>query len=69
MVRVVSASALVNLGTMPLGGLAAAWLGEQFGVRTAIALLAALHALASLSVLIGPYRPVRPLPDAPMPVR
>ena len=69
MARVVSASALVNLGTMPLGGLAAAWLGEQFGVRTAIALLAALHALASLSVLIGPYRPVRPLPDAPMPVR
>jgi len=69
MARVVSASALVNLGTMPLGGLAAAWLGEQFGVRSAIALLAALHALASLSVLIGPYRPGRPLPDAPMPVR
>jgi len=69
MARLVSASALVNLGTMPLGGLAAAWLGEQFGVRSAIALLAALHALASLSVLIGPYRPGRPLPDAPMPVR
>jgi len=28
--------------------------------------MAILHGLASLSVLIGPYRPGRPLPEEPM---
>lgn len=66
MARVVSASALINMGTMPLGGLAAGWLGTHLGVRRTIAAMAVLHGLASLPVLIGPYRPGRPLPEEPM---
>ncbi len=66
MARVVSAAALVNMGTMPLGGLAAGWLGDRLGVRATIAAMAGLHALVSLSVLCGPYRPGRPLPREPM---
>lgn len=68
MARVVSASALVNMGAMPLGGLCAGWLGDRLGVRATIAVLAGLHALASLSVLVGPYRLGRPLPEEPMPL-
>lgn len=66
MARVVSATGLLNMGMMPLGGLAGGWLGAHLGVRGAIAALAGLHALASLAVLVGPYRPGRPLPDRPM---
>ncbi|GAA1773853.1 hypothetical protein [Nostocoides vanveenii] len=51
---------------MPLGGLAAGWLGDRLGVRATIAVLAGLHALASLSVRVGPYRSGRPLPEEPM---
>lgn len=60
--RTMSASAFVNFGTMPLGGLAAGVLGSAMGVRPTIALMAALHVIASLAVHAGPYASGRDLP-------
>ncbi len=60
--RVVTASQVVNFGTMPLAGLAAGWLGGQIGVRPTIALMAAIHAVACASILASPLRPLRELP-------
>ncbi len=63
--RVVTASQVVNYGTMPLAGLAAGWLGGQIGVRATIALMAAIHAVACCSILASPLRPLRELPSTP----
>jgi len=68
MARVLSASGLINMGLMPLGGLAGGWLGDRIGVRETIAVMAGMHALVSLSVLVGPYRLGRPLPEGQMPL-
>jgi MFS family permease len=60
--RTMSASAVVNFGTMPLAGLVAGWLGTTLGVRPTIVLMTALHAAAALAVYAGPYRRGRDLP-------
>jgi hypothetical protein len=64
--RTTATSAVLNFGTMPLAGLAAGALGTWIGVRETILLMAAIHALVSLSVFFGPYRTGRDLPDQPM---
>jgi len=61
--RVVTTMQVVNYGTMPLAGLAAGTLGTHLGVRPAILLLAAVHALASLSVLLTHVGRERTLPS------
>lgn len=64
--RVMTAMQVVNFGTMPLAGLTAGWLGTTLGVREAVTLMAALHALACLTMLASPIRRLRDLPDHPV---
>ena len=64
--RTMSASSLVNFGTMPLAGLAAGWLGANLAVRTTIAVMAGIHLLAAISPVLGPYGRLRDLPVQPM---
>ena len=61
--RQVTTAQVVNLGTMPLAGLAAGWLGTAVGLRPTIALMAAIHAVACLAMLWGPLRGLRDLPE------
>jgi predicted MFS family arabinose efflux permease len=61
--RAVTAAQVVNYGTMPVAGVLAGWLGGTIGVRTTIALMAAVHAGACLSILASPFRALRYLPD------
>ncbi|GAA4730849.1 MFS transporter [Pedococcus ginsenosidimutans] len=61
--RQVTTAQVVNLGTMPLAGLAAGWLGTAVGLRPTIALMAAIHAVACLAMLWGPLRGQRDLPE------
>jgi predicted MFS family arabinose efflux permease len=61
--RVVTSAQVVNFGTMPLAGVAAGWLGATFGLRTGIAVLAAVHAAASVAILVSPVRRLRDLPE------
>jgi hypothetical protein len=51
---------------MPLAGLAAGGLGTWLGVRETILVMAAIHVVASLTVLVGPYRRGRDLPTGQM---
>ncbi|MBM6399540.1 MFS transporter [Phycicoccus sonneratiae] len=60
--RTMSASSVLNFGTMPLAGLAAGWLGTGLGVQPTILVMTALHAVVSLSPYVGPYRRGRDLP-------
>ncbi len=61
--RTMSASSVLNFGTMPLAGLVAGWLGTSRGVQPTILVMTALHALVSLSPYLGPYRRGRDLPE------
>jgi MFS family permease len=60
--RVMTTMQVVNYGTMPLGGLAAGVLGNRFGVQPAILVLAAVHALACMSILFTQFGRGRTLP-------
>lgn len=60
--RVVTASQMVNFGTMPLAGLVAGWLGAQLGVRPTILMMAGVHALACGSVVLTSVGRRRVLP-------
>jgi hypothetical protein len=64
--RTTSAGSIVAFGTMPLAALLAGWLGAEVGVRETIAAMAALFAVTSLVVLVGPYGRGRELPAQPM---
>lgn len=64
--RTTSTMAFLNFGTMPLAGLVAGALGGTIGVRETILVMACLNALSCLSVLVGPFRTGRDLPDQPM---
>ncbi len=61
--RVLTASQVVNFGTMPLAGVTAGWMGEHVGVRATILTMAAVHLLACLSVLRSPFWRLRHLPE------
>lgn len=60
--RAVTASQVVNFGTMPLAALAAGGLGSTIGLRATVACMAAIHAAASLAIVRGPIRGMRDLP-------
>ena len=61
--RQVTTTQVVNLGTMPLAGLAAGWLGTGLGLRPTIVLMAAIHTVACLAMFWSPLRGLRDLPD------
>jgi predicted MFS family arabinose efflux permease len=62
--RQVTTAQVVNLGTMPLAGLVAGWLGSAIGLRQTIAVMAAVHAAACLSMWRSPLRGLRDMPEA-----
>lgn len=63
--RVITTSQVVNFGSMPVAGAVAGILGETLGLRATIALMALTHAIACISVLGTPLRPLRELPPSP----
>ncbi|MEO7071421.1 MAG: MFS transporter [Nostocoides sp.] len=67
--RLVTSSAVVNYGTMPVAALAAGWLGTAYGLVVAMTVMAGIHAIACLAVLVGPYRSGRDLPTGQLTVR
>jgi predicted MFS family arabinose efflux permease len=70
--RQVTTAQVVNFGTMPLAGIAAGAMGSTFGLRPTIAVMAAIHVLACLSMFSSPLRGLREMPGpvglAPGPV-
>lgn len=62
--RQVTTAQFVNLGTMPLAGLAAGALGAELGLRPTLALMATVHVLACLAMFWSPLRGIRELPSA-----
>ncbi|MFD7023053.1 MFS transporter [Promicromonospora sukumoe] len=60
--RVMTVMQVVNFGTMPVAGVAAGWLGGVLGVRETILLMAAVHCLATWSILVSPLARLRELP-------
>jgi MFS family permease len=62
--RQVTTAQVVNLGTMPLAGIAAGALGSTLGLRPTIAVMAAIHVLACLSLYWSPLRGLREMPVA-----
>jgi len=65
--RVITSTQLVNFGTMPVAGVLAGWLGAQLGIRETIAVMAAVHAGASLLILLSPLRGLHDLPEPEQP--
>ncbi|WP_020013869.1 MFS transporter [Promicromonospora sukumoe] len=64
--RVMTVMQVVNFGTMPVAGVVAGWLGGVLGVRETILLMAAVHCLATWSVLVSPLARLRELPEGPL---
>lgn len=64
--RVMTVMQVVNFGTMPLAGITAGWLGGVLGVRETILLMAAVHCLATWSILMSPLARMRELPTGPL---
>ncbi|MGW2095350.1 MFS transporter [Promicromonospora sukumoe] len=64
--RVMTVMQVVNFGTMPVAGVAAGWLGGVLGVRETILLMAAVHCLATWSILVSPLARLRELPPGPL---
>ncbi|MFI9487189.1 MFS transporter [Promicromonospora sp. NPDC052451] len=64
--RVMTVMQVVNFGTMPVAGVVAGWLGGVLGVRETILLMAAVHCLATWSVLVSPLARLRALPEGPL---
>lgn len=61
--RQVTTAQVVNLGTMPVAGLVAGWLGSAIGLRETIALMAGVHVLACASMWWSPLRGLRDMPE------
>ena len=61
--RQVTTAQVVNYGTMPIAGLVAGLLGTQLGLRPTITVMAAVHALACLSMFWSPLRGLRDMPE------
>jgi predicted MFS family arabinose efflux permease len=60
--RQVTTAQVVNFGTMPLAGIAAGAMGSTLGLRPTIAVMAAIHVLACLSMFWSPLRGLREMP-------
>ena len=61
--RQVTSAQVVNLGTMPLAGVAAGWLGSSLGLRPTMLVMAGVHVLACASMWWSPIRRQRDLPQ------
>ncbi len=61
--RQVTTAQVVNLGGMPLAGLAAGSLGATIGLRPTILLMAGIHVVACLAMWWSPLRGLRDMPE------
>ncbi|KRC65766.1 hypothetical protein ASE12_13960 [Aeromicrobium sp. Root236] len=61
--RAITTSQVINFGTMPVAAATAGLLGEQIGLRSTIAVMAAIHLVSTLAVLLTPLARVRDLPS------
>jgi MFS family permease len=61
--RQVTTVQVINYGTMPLAGIAAGALGSTLGLRPTIAVMAAIHVLACVSMFWSPLRGLRDMPE------
>jgi len=61
--RAITTSQVINFGTMPIAAATAGILGEQIGLRSTIAVMAAIHLVSTLAVLLTPLARVRDLPS------
>jgi MFS family permease len=60
--RQVTTVQVVNYGTMPVAGLVAGAMGSTLGLRPTIAVMAAIHVLACISMYWSPLRGLREMP-------
>ena len=60
--RQVTTVQVINYGTMPLAGIVAGAMGSTLGLRPTIAVMAAIHVLACLSMYWSPLRGLRDMP-------
>jgi MFS family permease len=60
--RQVTTVQVVNYGTMPAAGLVAGAMGSTLGLRPTIAVMAAIHVLACISMYWSPLRGLREMP-------
>jgi hypothetical protein len=67
--RVTVSMQLVNYGTIPLGALLGGALGTALGIRPAMWIIMGGLALTGLTLLAGPLRHHRDLPERPAPAR
>ena len=63
--RVVTTHQVIAYAAMPLAGVVAGALGATLGIRGTIAVMAAVHVLASVAILFSPFRGLRDLPKRP----
>jgi hypothetical protein len=61
--RAITASQVINFGTMPLAAAVAGVLGEHIGLRPTIALMATIHLGACLAILRTPLARLHHLPE------
>ena len=60
--RAVTATQIVNFGTMPLAALSAGWLGSTIGLRATVVVMVAIHVATTLAILASPIARRRDLP-------
>ncbi len=68
--RVSGTATLVTIGTMPVAGVLAGWLGGVIGVVPTMALMVGVHALTELTLVtpLCPFARLRDFPIGPMPL-
>jgi MFS family permease len=60
--RQVTTVQVINYGTMPIAGIAAGAMGSTLGLRPTIAVMAAIHVVACVSMFWSPLRGLREMP-------
>ncbi|WP_309244159.1 MFS transporter [Micromonospora parastrephiae] len=67
--RVSTTIQMLAFAAMPASGLASGWLGQQLGIRTALAIMLGIYVTGALTMPFGPLKGRRDLPTPPRPSR
>ncbi|MEW1584469.1 hypothetical protein AB0283_03335 [Micromonospora vinacea] len=67
--RVTTTLQMLAFAAMPASGLVSGWLGQQLGVRTALAIMLGIYVAGALTLPVGPLKDLRNLPYPPRPSR
>ena len=65
MARTSTAAQTVNSSLMPIAAVSAGWLGQEFGLVPAVAVMGGIVAAVSFTAPVSPLRGRRDLPDEP----